>query len=211
MEKVITEEILKQLEEPMDYQWRIGQVYGDTATCLPYIDARDVMDRLDKVVGKLNWKVSYYQVKNTMFGRIAIKVGNDWIEKDDAGAPSDIEAEKGEASDALKRSGVVWGIGRFLYSLDMKKVKVVKDGNKTYPVDESGERIWNLTEYINNRVEKPKARKPAPYSTGEIAKPCSECTTACTVAETGYSTKTFGRPLCRNCQAKLKSHDIAPL
>lgn len=54
------------------------------------------------------------------------------------------------------------------------------------------------------------ARRPTPYSTGEIAKPCSDCSTACTVAETGYSTKTFGRPLCRNCQAKIKSHDVAP-
>ena len=53
-------------------------------------------------------------------------------------------------------------------------------------------------------------RKPAPYSTGETAKPCSDCSTACTVAETGYSTKTYGRPLCRNCQAAAKGHVLPP-
>jgi hypothetical protein len=39
-----------------------------------------------------------------------------WIWKGDAGAERDIEAEKSNASDARKRSGFCWGIGRELYT-----------------------------------------------------------------------------------------------
>ena len=36
--------------------------------------------------------------------------------KDDAGVESNTEAEKGNASDARKRAGFAWGIGRELYT-----------------------------------------------------------------------------------------------
>ena len=39
-----------------------------------------------------------------------------WIWKDDAGVESSTDAEKGNASDARKRSGFAWGIGRELYT-----------------------------------------------------------------------------------------------
>jgi hypothetical protein len=39
-----------------------------------------------------------------------------WVWKDDAGTESNTEAEKGNASDARKRSGFAFGIGRELYT-----------------------------------------------------------------------------------------------
>jgi hypothetical protein len=40
----------------------------------------------------------------------------DWVWKANAGAPSNMEAQKGEASDAFKRACFCWGIGRELYT-----------------------------------------------------------------------------------------------
>ena len=39
-----------------------------------------------------------------------------WIAKEDVGIESNMEKEKGEASDAFKRAGFNWGIGRELYT-----------------------------------------------------------------------------------------------
>ena len=47
---------LKLLEEEIPCQWRV-QSYSTnkpSAQCVAYIDARDVMDLIDKVVGKAN-------------------------------------------------------------------------------------------------------------------------------------------------------------
>ena len=38
-----------------------------------------------------------------------------WVSKQDCGVPSNTQGEKGEASDAFKRAGFSWGIGRELY------------------------------------------------------------------------------------------------
>jgi len=39
-----------------------------------------------------------------------------WVSKQDVGSPSNVEAEKGRASDGLKRCCSRWGIGRELYT-----------------------------------------------------------------------------------------------
>ena len=41
---------------------------------------------------------------------------DDWVWKWNTGTESNMEAQKGEASDAMKRAGFVWGIGTELYS-----------------------------------------------------------------------------------------------
>ena len=46
---------------PEAIHWRIGSKSkkGDKATALAYVDARDVMDRLDKVTGIDGWQDEY--------------------------------------------------------------------------------------------------------------------------------------------------------
>lgn len=100
--------------------WRAQTVTkdGTKALALAYLDARDVMDRLDDAVGPANWKDSYFE---TASGRtictLSIRVDGEWIDKSDGSGDTDVEGEKGSISGALKRAGVKWGIGRYLYDL----------------------------------------------------------------------------------------------
>lgn len=91
---------------------------GKKALALAYIDARDVMRRLDEVVGPDRWQDSYVE---TPSGRVictlSIWIGNAWVSKSDGAGDTAIEGEKGGLSDAFKRAGVKWGIGRYLYAL----------------------------------------------------------------------------------------------
>jgi hypothetical protein len=85
------------------------------------------MDRLDSVVGPANWMCNYTPgVGTSIVCNIAIRfpvmlneqqIGHEWVWKGDGAGPSDMEAEKGALSDAFKRAGVRWGIGRYLYDL----------------------------------------------------------------------------------------------
>lgn len=93
------------------------------ATLLLYQDARCAMDILDDTVGSENWQKEYYEVKGNVYCRIGIKTDSGWVWKADCGTESNMDAEKGEASDAFKRAAVCWGIGRELYSGPRIKVR----------------------------------------------------------------------------------------
>jgi hypothetical protein len=82
---------------------------------LSYITARQVMDRLDAVVGPENWQNRFTEVKGIMVCEIGIRTEDGWVWKSDGSDETDIEAEKGALSGALKRAAVHWGIGRSLY------------------------------------------------------------------------------------------------
>lgn len=99
--------------------WRAQSITkdGDKAMALAYIDARDVMDRLDEVCGPENWSDSYDVHPNVTICTIAIRTEDGWVSKADGAGDTDVEAEKGRISDALKRAAVRWGIGRYLYAL----------------------------------------------------------------------------------------------
>jgi hypothetical protein len=111
--------------------WRVGAMNKEKtkAIALAYIDARDVMKRLDDVCG-LNWQDRY-----PFDGccEIGLKVGGEWVWRANGAGETDIEGEKGKFSDAFKRAAVLWGIGRYLYYLpnvwveidEYKKLKTV--------------------------------------------------------------------------------------
>lgn len=106
---------------PVDrISWRVGSTTKDKSRgmALAYIDARDVQDRLDAVVGPENWQNRYPHANGKTVCEIAIRYGdNEWITKSDGAGDSDFEAEKGAMSDAFKRAAVKWGIGRYLYDV----------------------------------------------------------------------------------------------
>ena len=91
---------------------------------LAYVDARDVMKRLDDVVEVENWQCDYKQIKNNLYCGIKIKDVIKW----DCGTESNTEAEKGESSDAFKRAAVKWGVGRYLYYLPNIWVEIKQTG-----------------------------------------------------------------------------------
>ena len=113
---------IKSLREPFDPQevsFRVGATTKDgKGLALAYIDARNVMDRLDDVVGPENWQAEHVCADNKTTCRIGIKLNNEWIWKSDGAGDTNVEAEKGAISDSFKRSAVHWGIGRYLYNLD---------------------------------------------------------------------------------------------
>ena len=100
--------------------WRAQSVAasGASALALAYIDARDVMDRLDAVCGPGGWRDSYTETaRGRVIGTIEIFDGERWVAKSDGAGDTDVEGEKGGMSDAFKRTAVKWGIGRYLYRL----------------------------------------------------------------------------------------------
>lgn len=106
-----------------EIECRVAQAKGNGVSLLLYKDARVDMAILDETVGQSNWQNKFYEHKGILFCSLGINTnyGNRslpdrWVWKDDAGVESNTEAEKGNASDARKRSGFAWGIGRELYT-----------------------------------------------------------------------------------------------
>lgn len=114
--------------DPFDIEWRVQQA-GDSngkrwAMVLAYVTNRAIMERLDEVFGIDGWQNEYQPLPD---GGIICglkcwikEVGKDgqWITKYDGADKTAIEATKGGLSNAMKRAGVQWGIGRYLYRLD---------------------------------------------------------------------------------------------
>jgi hypothetical protein len=111
--------------------WRIGARNKDKTSGLPlaYIDARDVMDRLDFVLGFDGWEDSYVETpKGRIICTLAITVNDRVIIRSDGAGDTGTEGEKGAISDALKRTAVKFGIGRYLYGLGGQWVDLDKYG-----------------------------------------------------------------------------------
>ena len=96
---------------------------------LAYIDARHVMDRLDAVCGPNGWQSEHWHAEGKTGCRIGIKVDDEWVWKSDGAGDTNVEADKGAFSDALKRAAVNWGVGRYLYALDSPWVNLDQRGN----------------------------------------------------------------------------------
>lgn len=110
--------------------WRVGSTTADKTRgmALAYIDARDVMERLDDVCGVGGWQATYPHAGQKTVCSIGILCGDHWVWKSNGAGDSDIEAEKGALSDAFKRAAVLWGVGRYLYSLPSPWVELETKG-----------------------------------------------------------------------------------
>ena len=93
---------------------RDGTIKG--VTVLLYKTARTDYQLLDETVGMDRWQNQYAVIDGKMYCGIGIKFDAEWIWKWNCGTESYSEAEKGQASDAMKRAGFCWGIGTELYS-----------------------------------------------------------------------------------------------
>lgn len=105
---------------------RVASTQNNVAQLLLYKTARTDAAILDETFGQFNWQCSYSEIKGNLFCTISVRDPNtnEWISKSDCGAESNIEKEKGEASDAFKRSGFRWGIGVELYSTPKIKIPI---------------------------------------------------------------------------------------
>lgn len=102
---------------PAEVECRVGNCTEKGVSVLLYKTARTDYSILDETFGPFGWACAYEVVNGNLFCAISCK-GPDgvWVTKSNCGTESNQEAEKGEASDAFKRAGFAWGIGRELYT-----------------------------------------------------------------------------------------------
>lgn len=145
---------LSKLKEPFragDIEWRLQQS-GETngriwAKCLAYVTVRAIEARLDEACGSENWKNEFREApRGGILCGISIKCGNEWVTKWDGADNTQVESVKGGLSDAMKRAGVQWGIGRYLYDLDEGWAVISEKGTYTGKTKEGKWFRWNPPE-----------------------------------------------------------------
>ena len=67
---------LDKLKKEMPFKWRVQSSNQYGASCVAYIDARQVQDLLDEIVGASKWQCKYYEHKGNLFCSIGINVIN---------------------------------------------------------------------------------------------------------------------------------------
>ena len=145
VEVINVRELEAELKKPFTFEeieWRIGSSFernGEVkALALPYVTSRAIMDRLDAVFGLDGWTDEYQSWgNNAQLCAITVRIGDRFIKKWDGAESTDIESVKGGLSNALKRTAVKFGIGRYLYSFDPIWVRCeVKGKTKVIARDE---------------------------------------------------------------------------
>ena len=110
----------------------------------------------------------FYEENGLLFCKVGILVDSvltdsnthNWVWKSDTGSESNVEKQKGHASDAFKRACVSWGIGRFLYRLPIQTLKTKEYKGREYPYAPEKDKIIfdgdTLTKYINWKIQNGK-------------------------------------------------------
>ena len=108
-----------------------------------YVDARAVQDRLDAVVGPGGWSIRF-EVVDQAQGSVKCALTVLGVTKEDFGYPNNGEESdeplKQAASDALKRAGCQFGIGRYLWQSSAGQRPPQQTGNR--PAETFAERVF---------------------------------------------------------------------
>ena len=125
----IVETGLKAPFAPNKIKWRAADFRGSKSSALLYLDARDVMDRLDEIVGINNWETDYKDLETRCVCKLSIRYDNDfdWVRKSDVGTQSTFEGDKGMYSDALKRAAMTYGTIMEYYEANKTLVSELKE------------------------------------------------------------------------------------
>jgi hypothetical protein len=134
------EQITNELRQPFkasEIEWRVQSCGknkdGFWAMVLAYVQNRAIQERLDEVFGVDGWQNALKELPNGgMSCGISAKINGEWITKWDGADNTDIETTKGGISNAMKRSAVQWGIGRYLYNLDVVYAEVSETKQKDW-------------------------------------------------------------------------------
>jgi len=113
------------------------------------------MDRLDEVVGPENWKDEYAPGPDGgVICGLTLRLNGEWITKWDGADNTEFEAIKGGLSDAFKRAGYKWGIGRYLYKLESVWVPCEAHGKTLVLKSTPSLPAWALPKNITVSVAK---------------------------------------------------------
>ena len=168
----------KRLLKAEEIECRQGQWNKDKTrySVLLYKTARTDMDILDEVFGRDNWMVDYQMIGTMLFCTISVwsEARQTWIRKSSNGTESNMEAEKGIASDSYKRAGFMVGIGRELYSApqiwldknvnawDLKVDQIEYDDNDKIcklVITSKGENVYTFNNGKASKFYKPKTEE----------------------------------------------------
>ena len=162
MEKTL-KEIQASLKKEIPFKWRVQSFSKrkPQATCVAYIDSRDVQDTLD---ANCQWSDRYYSEAGLLFCEITIYADGREYKRTDTGSESNVDKQKGHSSDAFKRAAVKFGVGRFLYSKKMQYLnanEVKTNSNYPYVIDNNRSQIWDITKHINSKQPNAKIITPS--------------------------------------------------
>lgn len=116
------QEIMKELSKPFEeneLEFKVMATNSDKTKGLAaaYVEARAIQTRLDNILGLDRWRVEYKEITGGFLCKLSIKIGDEWISKEDGASVTDFESVKGGISSAFKRvASSGFGIGRYLYS-----------------------------------------------------------------------------------------------
>lgn len=133
---------------------RVQQVTDKNgAVILLYKDARVDMNILDETFGPMNWQRRHVRIGDGLFCEIDVWDDDKkaWVTKQDVGVESNMDSTKGEASDAFKRAGFNFGIGRELYTAPFTYIQLRED------------------EVYTNRNGKPALKPSCGFTVADIA------------------------------------------
>ena len=138
-----------------EIECRISVIKENGLSLLLYKDARVDQRILDETFGPFGWKRSHQSIEGNLYCTVEIydEGKQEWVAKQDVGAASYSEKEKGQASDSFKRACFNWGIGRELYTapfiwIQGELANIQKKGDKLYCNDHF--RVVSI-EYDDNR------------------------------------------------------------
>lgn len=146
-----------------EIECRVGQITEKGLTLLLYKTSRVDIDILNETVGAANWTNEPKIIDNNLWMGIGIwdEKRQDFTWKWSVGTESSMESEKGQDSDAIKRSAFRWGLGVELYSapfiyIPAGKYNVAQKNGKpttydhfsvakiTYKKDENGKELKQI-------------------------------------------------------------------
>ncbi len=178
MGEQLTREILEQLRKPfpaskISFKCQTKPSEKGNSLVVAYIDARDVMERLDDVVGP-DWS-DRYEKAGTAKGLVCYLTVCGVTRADVGDEDNENEPVKSAYSDAFKRAAVKFGVGRFLYDLPKMWAKA-RPAGKSF-ILEDGE-IDRLRREVDNFLagKRPASTASSPASgraTKSAAKPAS--------------------------------------
>lgn len=203
-----------------------GKIKG--VTVLLYKTARTDYQLLDETVGFENWQNDYKVIDGKMYCGIGIKFEGEWIWKWNCGSETFTEAEKGQASDAMKRAGFCWGLGTELYSapfiyipyelLQRTTEDKVYDRFYVKSIDYNDDEDISSLQIVNDYgavvfthprkktddpppipEPKPKTKTKAEPKSDKI---CIQCGAEVADNVFEFSTKKWGKCYCYSCQKK---------
>ncbi len=128
--------------DPAILSWKPQTVKNNRAYPVVYVDARDVMDRLNWVLGPGNWETKYVPDLSNKIVECHLTVtypSGKKVTRIDVGdmsqQPDQGDKSKAAYSDSLKRAAVQFGVGAYFYGIKADWVEVEGFGLPKAAVD----------------------------------------------------------------------------